>query len=199
MIYPSTNDLVRLLAGSALLGVCFCLAYDLLRVIRVLTGIDGTLSFRLALPVPPKMHLHLVPHPGWNGLLINFGDILFFLCCGVTLAVYLSAANHGRLRWPVLAGLGGGFLLCRMTLSVIVFRCAGVLAEILRFLLAWALWFVCRPICLFLHLCHRAGCLVGNAVIFLWLPLYTLWKMRRCIGRLRQFYHRKRRMHNGAP
>lgn len=198
MIYPSTNELLRLLMGSVVLGICFCLAYDLFRITRVLAGIGGIASSRPALPLPRGMNLHFSPSPRWASLFINLGDILFFLLCGVTFAIYLSAANHGRVRWLALAGLGGGFLLCRVTLSVLVLRCAGIAAELLRFLLAWVLWMICRPICLLWRVCRRVGGLLGRAVLFLWQPLYTQWKMRRCFTQLRRFYHQKRRMHNGT-
>lgn len=198
MIYPSTNELLRLLVTSVLLGACFCLGYDLLRICRLLAGIGDVSSPRPALPFPRDIHLRISLSRGWSSLLINLGDVLFFLLCGVTLAVYLSVANHGRVRWLALAGLGGGFLLCRVTLSVLVLRFAGFAAEILRFLLAWAIWAIYQPICLLLRICCRSGCLVGKALFFLWLPLYSRWKMKRCLGQLKRFYHQRRRMHHGT-
>ena len=198
MIYPSTNELLQLLAGSVLLGMCFCLGYDLLRISRLLAGIGDMPFSRPALPFPRGMNLCFSPSRGWSSLLINLGDVLYFLLCGATLAVYLSVANHGRVRWLALAGLAGGFLLCRVTLSVLVLRFAGLAAEILRFLLAWAIWVICRPICLLWRICRTAGCLVGRAIFSLWLPLYTQWKMKRALGQLKQFYHQKRRTHYGT-
>ena len=198
MIYPSTNELLRLLVGSVLLGACFCLVYDLFRISRLLAGICDVPFSRPALPFPRGMNFRFSPSRGWSSLLINLGDVLYFLLCGATLAVYLSVANHGRIRWLALAGLAGGFLLCRVTLSVLVLRFAGLVAEILRFLLAWAIWVICRPICLLFRICRRAGSLAGRAFFFLWLPLYSRWEMKRCLGRLKRFYHPKRRMHHGT-
>ena len=161
MIYPSTNELLYLLVSSVLLGICFGLVYDLLRISRLLAGIGEASSGRLALPFPRGMHLRICPSRGWSNLLINMGDVLFFLFCGATLAVYLSVLNHGRVRWLVPVGLAGGFLLCRVTLSVLVLRFAGLAAEILRFLLVWAVWGLCWPIRLFWSGCCKAGGLVG--------------------------------------
>ena len=198
MIYPSTNELLHLLVGSVFLGACFCLAYDLLRISRGLAGIGDVPFSRPALPFPRGVGLRLAPSRRWSNFLINLGDVLYFLLCGVALAVYLSVANHGRIRWLVLAGLAGGFMLCRATLSVLLLRFAGLAAEILRFLLAWAIWVICRPVCLFWCICRRVGGLVGRYLFSLWLPLYSQWKMKRCLGLVRQFYHQKRRTHHGT-
>lgn len=198
MIYPSTNELLRFFVGSVLLGACFCLIYDLLRISRFLVGIGDVPSFRSVLPFPRGMSFRFSPSSGLSGFLINLGDILFFLLCGVTFVVYLSVANHGRVRWLALVGLGGGFLLCRATLSVLVLRCAGLAAEIMRFLLAWVIWVILRPICLLFRICRRAGGLVKCALFSLWIPLYTRWKMKRCFEQLKRFYHQKRRMHDGT-
>lgn len=198
MIYPTTQDLLRLLVGSVLLGVCFCLVYDLLRIARLMAGIGEGLSSRPALPYPRGMEFRISPSRGWSNLLINLGDILFFLFCGVTLAIYLSAADHGRIRWLAPIGLGSGFLLCRMTLSTLVLRLGGFAAEILRFLLAWAVWGICRPVCVLCAVCRRAGRFVGGVLFSLWLPRYTQWKMRQSLGCLKRFYHDKRRTHHGT-
>lgn len=198
MIYPSTHELLRLLGSSVVFGGCSCLAYDLLRITRMFAGTVSVSPSRLSLPLPRKIHLRFSRSPGWSALLINLGDIFFFLLCGVALSVYFSAANHGRVRWIALAGLSGGFLLCRKTLSVLVLRCAGLAVEVLRFLLAWAFWLVCRPVCLLWYACQKAGGLLGKAVMCLWLPFYTRWRMRYCLAQLRQFNHQKRRMHNGT-
>ncbi len=198
MIYPSTDELLRLLASSVLMGVCICLAYDLIRIIRVFIGTAGEPPSWLSLPYPQRFRFRFFLSPYWSVLLTNLGDILFFLFCGAALAVYFSAANHGRIRWLALAGMGGGFWACRLTLSVLILRCARAAAEILRFLLTWILWLVCRPFCLLGRMLRQAAGFVGRALFCLALPLYTQWKMKRCIARLNRFYHQKRRTHNGT-
>lgn len=198
MIYPSTDELLRLLASSVLVGGCICLAYDSLRIIRIFTEASGDTPPRLSLPYPQHFRFRFFLAPKWSILLTNLGDILFFLFCGAALAVYFSAANHGRIRWLALAGMGGGFLTCRLTLSVLILRCAETAAELLRFLLVWTLWLVCCPFCLLWRVLRRAAGFVGSALFYLALPLYTQWKMKRCIVQLSRFYHQKRRTHNGT-
>jgi len=177
--------LLRLLVWGVLLGAGFGAAYDMLRITRVLMGVrySTRVTFSLARAMPPRRIAARPHHMGRslrNGI-IHIEDFLFFLLVGAGTAVFLSAVNHGRVRWLALAGIFAGFALYRLTAGRLVIACSSAIAAVLHLVLAWLLWLLTRPFCLLNRGLRRLGRAVWHA---LWPPIYTRLAMRRCLRRL---------------
>ncbi len=185
MLTVAPAVLIRLFWWGGLLGLAFAAVYDLLRISRALMGerYGGRTAGRLAdLPMPPTVrHSSTAPRRGLYRLIVNVEDLLYFLFVGAALAVYFSAANHGRVRWLAFAGIVLGFLLWRLTVGRAIVAASAAIAALLRFALCWALWGLSRPVVRLGRLiaaCLRAG------LRRLYLPIYTRRTARRCLRRL---------------
>lgn len=182
MLITSPAELIRLFWGALILGLAFAAVYDLLRISRVLMGQtygSRTAGRLAALPLPPTVG----QHSGRFGrrlrdLVVNIEDLLWFLCAGSAIAIYLSAENHSRVRWLVLVGVGLGFFAWRMTVGRAVIAASSTIAALLRFLVYWAVWCVCRP---FVRLGHVAARHCRMLWRLICLPLYTRREERRCL------------------
>ncbi|MBQ3125786.1 MAG: spore cortex biosynthesis protein YabQ [Clostridia bacterium] len=174
--------LLRLFAAGCLLGAAFAAVYDLLRIVRILFGERAACPVgRLGqLPMPPAARRH-IRWGAMRGMLVHFGDLLYFPLFGAAIAVYLSAAYDGRIRWFALAGLALGFFGWRLTLGRLVTAASAAISALLRFLLCWAMWWISRP---FVRL--GRGVASGFSALGRWLyrPIYTRREMRRCLRRL---------------
>lgn len=185
MLTTSPAELLRLFWGGLFLGLAFAAVYDVLRITRVLMGetYGSRAAGRLAaLPMPPAARTH----GGRFGrrlrdLLVNLEDLLYFLCVGVTVAVYLSAANHGRVRWLAFAGIALGFLFWRLTAGRMIIACSAAIAALLRFAVGWILWCICRP---FVWLGRLIAGRLRALWLWLYLPAYTRRTTRQCLRRL---------------
>lgn len=185
MLTPTPAELLRLFWGGMLLGLAFAAVYDLLRITRVLMGEtygSRTAGRFSALPMPPA---HLT-HAGQFGrslrdLLVNLEDLLYCLCAGAAVAVYLSAANHGRVRWLAFAGICLGFLAWRLTAGRLIIACSAAIAALLRFAVGWIVWCVCRP---FVWLGRIIAGRLRALWLWIYLPAYTRRATRRCLRQL---------------
>lgn len=183
MLVPSPAELVRLFLGGLLLGLVFAAVYDALRISRVLMGESyGSAAGRLAaLPMPPAR-----PRTGRLGRrlrdgLVNLEDLVWCLGIGAATAIYLSAANHGRVRWLAFAGIGLGFFLWRCTAGRAVITCSAAIAALLRFAIGWIVWCACRP---FVWLGRFLAGRLRALRLWISLPVYTRLATRRCLRQL---------------
>lgn len=182
--------LLRLLLGGLLLGAVFGAAYDLLRITRVLMGVryntrtSAIPTAKLMPPIKRRAHPHRIGR-SLRDVLVNLEDFLFFLAVGPTVAIFLSAANHGRVRWLAFAGIAAGFVLYRLTVGRLVIACSTAIAAVLRVMFAWALWLITRPFCLLGRLICR---LAHRLWRLLYLPIYTRLAMRRCLRQLHRAF-----------
>ena len=199
MLTTSPADLLRLFWDGFLLGVAFGIAYDLLRITRVLMGVRygaRTAGRLAALPMPYpacSTQANRVGQRLRDGL-VNLEDLLYFLFVGPAIAIYLSAANHGRVRWLAFAGIGLGFAAYRLTVGRLVIGCSAAIAAGLRFLLAWMIWGLCRPVCWLGKLVRQCSRCLARRLRAIWnglyLPVYTRCAMRRDLRRLKQAFRK---------
>lgn len=182
MIYPSTAELFRLFGGAFLLGLVFGLFYDAMRITRVLMGVSYGAVSNLSLPMPVFSRQIPILGKKVRNVLINLEDFAFFLIAAPATAIYISAANNGQFRWLVLAGIGGAFILYRLTIAKLVIAVSETLARLLRFLLAWAFWILLFPLRkLASGLAFLWKRFAKQVVSYIYLPLYTKRAMRHCL------------------
>lgn len=178
--------LLRLFAAGCLLGAVFAAVYDLLRIVRTLLGERGDCSVGLLgrLPMPPAV-LRRIRWDMMRGMLVHLGDLLYFPLFGAAIAIYLSAAYDGRIRWYAPVGLALGFFAWRLTLGRVIMAASAAISALLRFLLCWVLWWLSRPFV-------RIGQSAARGIVALWCrlsrPWLTRWETRRCLRRLERAF-----------
>lgn len=196
MLTTSVGTLVRLFLGGLLLGAAFGVVYDALRITRVLMRVrySRAASASLALPMPQRRR-PARPHRVGRALrdvVVDLEDICFFLAAGPAMAIYLSAANHGRVRWLAFAGVALGFAAYYFTVGRLVVRFSEAIAGLLRFAGAWLWWLFCLPFGWLARGIHWLAGRIGRRLrkIWLWfyLPGYTRRAMRRYLGQINRVF-----------
>lgn len=196
MLTTSFGALVRLFLGGLLLGAAFGVVYDALRITRVLMGVrySRAETAALTLPMPNQNRLVRQHRVGraLRDIIVDLEDICFFLVAGSSMAIYLSAANHGRVRWFAFVGAAMGFIVYYFTVGRVVVRFSEAIASLLRFAVAWLWWLFCLPIGWLARgvcwLVRRIWCRLRRIWLWLYLPGYTRRAMRRYLGQINRVF-----------
>ncbi len=197
MLTTSPVALVRLFFIGLQLGVVLGAAYDCLRITRVFMGIRYTRAkdervFPLPMPRWARQAGTRKPRHALRDLLVNVEDFLYFLLAGPAVAIYLSEANNGRIRWLAFAGPALGFFLYRSIPGKVVIRFSVLIADGLHFAIAWLCYGISRPFLwlarLIRLLCTRVTCRLRGIWARLYLPIYTRRAMRCTLRRINRLY-----------
>lgn len=128
-LYQSQSELLRMLAWATLTGIGLGCLYDLLRALRILTGLDqkqGSTPF--------------------FGLLLFFEDLLLALTAAVSLILLCYYTNDGLLRAPAVLGLASGFFVYMKTLGRLTVKAEKFLARLLKRVVKALFGFLRRPL-----------------------------------------------------
>lgn len=90
MLHDGSGDVITLLL-SMLLGVVFCLFYDIFRILRIAVRCSVSSIF--------------------------FQDIIFFIFTALLTFSIMLVRTYGEIRWFILIGELSGFILCRFSIS----------------------------------------------------------------------------------
>ena len=128
-LYQSQSELLRMLAWAALTGIGLGCLYDLLRALRILTGLD-----------PKQGSTPLF------GLLLFFEDLLLALTASVSLILLCYYTNDGLLRAPAVLGVASGFFVYLKTLGRLTVKAEKALSRLLKRVVRALFGFLRRPI-----------------------------------------------------
>lgn len=136
----SQLSFVLLAIYSFLFGILLGVAYDVIRIQRVLLGVEyktgkRRINYRdIELPIiKKKAYLkHKNISKGILNVYIALGDILFVTLCGVMTVLVAYAYNSGRIRAVILICLITGFVIYYFTVGKIVMRLSELIAFLLR-------------------------------------------------------------------
>ena len=128
-LYQSQSELLRMLAWATLTGIGLGCLYDLLRALRILTGLDQKQG---STPL--------------FGLLLFFEDLLLALTASVSLILLCYYTNDGLLRAPAVLGLASGFFVYMKTLGKLTVKAEKFLARLLKRTVKTILGFLRRPL-----------------------------------------------------
>ena len=137
---------ILLAVYSFLFGILLGVAYDIIRIQRVLLGVEyrskkQRINYRdIELPIIKKKAYfeQKAVSKGILNVYIALGDILFVTLCGVITVLVAYAYNSGRVRVIILIGLLVGFLIYYFTIGKLVMK----LSELIAFLLRSAVLYV---------------------------------------------------------
>ncbi len=116
-LYLSQKELLLLLLAAFAIGFLLALMYDLLRLFRLMRKPRSALT------------------KGIHHFLTALEDLAFFLFCGAVFSILFFVLNSGRVRLSAFFMAFLGFLLCRMTLSRLIFPLLIRLTKTLKALL----------------------------------------------------------------
>ena len=168
------SDQLWAIVRALLLGVAFGGAYDLVRISRIFIGVRyfgassiNVIGRRPPSPfcVPPKMRPFLSgggisfparrekgkrhSTPRTKAVLRNvavfFGDVVYFTLAGAAFCIYIHFSG-GEFRMFMLISLVVGFALYYFSLGRAVIFASGYIVHFLRLGVAYAAYFVTRPI-----------------------------------------------------
>ena len=118
-----------MLAWAALTGIGLGCLYDLLRALRILTGLDEKQG---STPL--------------FGLLLFFEDLLLALTASVSLILLCYYTNDGLLRAPAVLGLASGFFVYMKTLGKLTVKAEKALSRLLKRVVRALFGFLRRPL-----------------------------------------------------
>ena len=137
----SQTQLALLYLNALLLGVGLGLAYDLIRIVRILLGEQFSTSacrFRDA-QLPLLSAKKRKRHPRMLKLLVFVGDFLFCIFAAIAMILLFYQINNGKVRFLAFPMAGIGFYLYRRSLG----RAVMLGAETAAFLLETAVRYLC--------------------------------------------------------
>ena len=128
-LYQTQGEMLWMLVWAFVTGIGVGVIYDLLRALRILTGLDqkqgNTLLYSVSLFVE-------------DFLLAVMATIALILLCYYT--------NDGLLRAPAVWGMAGGFFVYVQTVGRLTVRIERALSRLLGSLLRPVLRWLCRPL-----------------------------------------------------
>ena len=139
----SQLSFVLLAIYSVCFGVLLGVAYDVIRIIRVLLGAYSTGTAKktrlylrdVELPIIKRKAYPLKKHNVSQkllNLLVAAGDILFVCACAVMAVLISFAYNSGKVRMVIFVGLLAGFLAYYFTVGRLVMALSELIAFVLR-------------------------------------------------------------------
>lgn len=110
---------------SVITGAFLGLAYDIVRIGRVLVGLrSGAVSSKLEGKCLPLVGEYRRPQGKlgriFGDVFVFVGDILYFLFASAVFCVFVFHANHGNGRWFLVAGCALGFCAYFFTVGKLV-------------------------------------------------------------------------------
>ena len=117
---------------SLITGVILGAIYDVVRIIRCILGVKYT-EIRPKISLfknKPKKSLRISGLT--ESLIIHITDVLFFIVCGIIIAITVYFSNSGRVRWFIYFFCVLGFLAYYFTVGKIVIKLSGTITEILK-------------------------------------------------------------------
>lgn len=146
--------LFRLLLASFLFGVVLGGFYDLLRISRVLLGINRYTDAASAPAFCPRFckpsrekKLRPAGRVLQNGILV-VQDVLFCLVAGMLIAILLFSQNNGEFRWFVPVGLAIGFASYYFTVGKLVITASEYIVFALKTAFLYLIYYVTLPLIL---------------------------------------------------
>ena len=132
---------------ALLLGLCFGVTYDLLRILRMLVGITPVHTRPIPLVARlPRRHIGRIGKGRISELFfINFPDVLYGLCTGAAFCIFLYAANNGRFRWYLFFACMVGFLIYNYSVGRLTVFLSGYIIAFLRAILGFFLFLCTQP------------------------------------------------------
>lgn len=167
-LYQTQSALWLMLVWGAATGFCLGVVYDLLRALRILTGLQreqgSTPLFRVAL---------------------FFEDLLLALAAAVAWILLCYYANDGRPRAPAFWGMASGFFVYTQTVGRLTFRIEKALARLLKRLIRAVLPVLYRPLA-------RVTAAAGSLVRRVWRGLFGKAVDKARVRRLRRQTQKRR-------
>ncbi len=163
-----TENQLKLVGYSFILGLIFGASYDIIRITYILCGL---VSYR-------------GEKPGWKKGVLPFSvrlllDFFWTAAIGLSFSIFLYAANDGEFRWFTAAFCGAGFAVWHATAGRVVVFFSEKIAAFIRTVVRYT---VVLPVSFVLRLTARGLCLFGRAVRRL---------MRATVGKLRTAVRRR--------
>lgn len=145
-------------------GAFFGVLYDLVRIIRVLSGVSeytaaGKRLYACALPliglVRSTASSSNYRFGRWIALFVS--DLIFGTAAGCVFSVFLYYAASGCFRWFYLLGCGLGFCFYYLTIGRLVMLSSEVIVFALKTVLRYLVWLLCVPVRFLRWLLYRGG------------------------------------------
>ena len=133
-LYRTQGEMLWMLVWALATGIFVGMVYDLLRALRILTGLDqrqgSTPLYRVSLFV---------------------GDVILAVTAAVALILLCYYTNDGLLRGLAVWGMAGGFFVYVQTLGRLTLKVEKVLARLVRRLISLVFVPLSRPLLRGLH------------------------------------------------
>ena len=127
-LYQTQGQMLWMLAWAFVTGACLGIVYDLLRALRILTGLypkqGSAVAYRVVLFVE---------------------DVLFAVIATVALILLCYYTNDGLLRGPAVWGMAGGFFVYVQTVGRLTVKVEKALSRLVRRLIVLVLFPLSRP------------------------------------------------------
>ena len=137
-LYQTQGEMLWMLAWAFVTGACVGVFYDLLRALRIFTGLDqrqgSTLLYRASIFV---------------------GDVFLAVTATVALILLCYYTNDGLLRGPAVWGMAGGFFVYVQTLGRLTVKAEKALSRLVRRLILLFLRPLSRPLLWMARSLHR--------------------------------------------
>ena len=128
-LYQTQGEMLWMLVWALATGIFVGMVYDLLRALRILTGLDqrqgSTLLYRVSLFA---------------------GDVVLTVIAAVALILLCYYTNDGLLRGPAVWGMAGGFFVYMQTVGRLTVKMEKVLSRLARRLISLVLVPLSRPL-----------------------------------------------------
>ena len=139
-LYRTQGEMLWMLVWALATGIFVGMVYDLLRALRILTGLGqrqgSTPLYRVSLFV---------------------GDVILAVTAAVALILLCYYTNDGLLRGPAVWGMAGGFFVYVQTLGRLTLKVENVLARLARRLISLVLVPLSRPLLRGLHTLQKGA------------------------------------------
>ena len=139
-LYRTQGEMLWMLVWALAMGIFVGMVYDLLRALRMLTGLDqrqgSTPLYRVSLFA---------------------GDVILAVTAAVALILLCYYTNDGLLRGPAVWGMAGGFFVYVQTLGRLTLKVEKVLSRLLRRLISFVLIPLSRPLLRGLHTLQKGA------------------------------------------
>ena len=128
-LYQTQGEMLWMLLWGFITGACLGILYDLLRGLRILTGLDQRQGSTVACRV-----------------ILFVEDVLFAVAATVALILLCYYTNDGLLRGPAVWGMAGGFFVYIQTLGRLTVRVEKALSRLARRVIRILLVPLSRPL-----------------------------------------------------
>ncbi len=133
---------------AAVLGLFIGALYDVVRILRVMTGVSATRA---------SSRVRTTLREGWPDVFSFSGsrafssvftavtDVVFLAVFAATFVLFLYCFNYGRFRWFILASTLAGFRLYYLSVGRVIISVSGYIANVLKLVLNSALFLLIYP------------------------------------------------------